>query len=152
MTREFTIRNGNNKFNVRFSKYFTFVLVICAIILAAGAIQQTTSYNILAIIVLGIGTAFCLYKSMITLYKVVFDMDTKQVPVDILQFDRIKHRHVIPFEVFEVRVKTNYLKRGVPTALCIYAIGKLLFKQEQAYGWSIDDLYDIEEFAMEVVR
>lgn len=152
MSREFTIRNGNNKFNVRFGKYFFFVLLICAIILAAGAIQQTTSYNIFAIIVLGIGTVFCLYKSMTTLYKIVFDMDTKQVSVDILQFDKIKYRHVIPFEVFEATVKTNYLKRGVPNALCIYANGKLLFKQEQAYGWSFDDLYDIEEFAKEVVR
>lgn len=152
MSREFTISNGNNKFNVRFGKYFTFVLVICAIILAAGAFQQTTSYNIFAIIVLAIGTAFCVYKSMTTLYKIVFDMDTRQVSVDILQFDRIKHRHVIPFEVFEATVKTNYLKRGVPNALCIYANGKLLFKQEQSYGWSFDDLYDIEEFAKKVVR
>ena len=152
MTREFTISNGNNKFSVRFGRYFFYVLLICAVILGAGAIRQTTDYNLIAVGVLIIGTAFCLYKSMNTLYKVVFDLDSRQVTVDILQFDKIKHRHVVPFEVFEAIVKTDYLQRGIPSALRIYANGKLLFKQGQSHDWTLEKLYDVEDYAKEFLR
>jgi hypothetical protein len=152
MHREFTISNRNDKFTVRFGRYFIFVLLICAVLLTVGAIRQSWDYNFLVIFVLVLGTVFCIYKSMTALYKIVFDMEARQVTVDILQFDKIKHRHIIPFEAFEVTVKTNYLKPGVPNVLRVYANGKLLIKQEQTFGWSTDDLYDIEDFAREVIR
>ncbi len=150
MHREFIISNHNDKFKVRFGRYFLFVLPFAAIVLAVGIYQQSSDWLIFPLVILLVGAAWCLFYTRSALYKIEFDGENRQVIVDILEFDKIKNRHIIPFEAFEASVHINLAMNGMPHVLLIYANNKLLYRQRQTYGWSYNDLYDIEEFTREI--
>lgn len=147
MQHEFVIGNNNHLYWVRFRKMsLPFVILLCLLLLFffRNGFNEAIMY-VGPLFLLLLGGLFLLPRRV--LYRVVFDRKTKQVTVDIAEFNRVKNRHVIPFEAFSAFTKYSIMGRDTLWFLHIYANNKQLYKQVTTYGWSLEDFYAIEDLS-----
>jgi hypothetical protein len=150
MRRELTISNKNHKFLVRFSRYFIYLLPFVVLFVVIGIWQKEFNWYVLPAIVLVACVAYCLYFTMTVLHKISFNYETGQVEVEILEFDRIKKRYSIPFEDFRAVARQRFRTKTIVTVLEIFANNKLIYTQPQTFGWTSQDLYNIQHATKEI--
>lgn len=148
MLVEFAIDTNHDRFRWRMIRYLLFPYSLAVLFIIVSFFYNPAVLLTYAVLVFFIGTIVAYKLTKKVLYKLSFDSETKQVTVDIVLFDELNKRYIIPFEAFQVRVNTTRTFRQRDTYVMeIYENQKCLYIQHNNCGWRRDDFYSIQDYA-----
>lgn len=83
------------------------------------------------------------------LFRVYFVDDTNSIKIEILKFDKIKATYLVKVEDFNVSIKKNFLSRYPPWVLVLYEKNKILYSQQEVFGWSYTDFLKFKQLIVQ---
>jgi len=144
---EIIINNGYQSFWKRFKRsYLNYFLLVSLgaflSILVSG--QDKTIWLIYFSFSIG-GFIYCIITTKTVLYRAVFVGESNSIKIEILKFDKIKVTYLVKAEDFNVSIKKNFLSRYPPWVLVLYERNKILYSQEEVFGWSYTDFLKFKQ-------
>lgn len=67
------------------------------------------------------------------------------VIVEILRYNKVKERHEINRQDFKLDIRRNFFSRYKPWVVILFEKNRIIFKQQEVYGWSHDDFLSIQK-------
>jgi hypothetical protein len=144
---EIKIDDKYRSFWSRFKRAYTnyFWVVTLASLLSYAFGNRNWSYAIAYFALLIAGSLYCLAFTRSVLYKIMLDELNQVVIVEILRYNKVKDRHEIDRQDFKVDIRRNFISRYKPWVVILFEKNRIIFKQQEVYGWSHDDFSSIQK-------
>lgn len=148
MLVEFIIDTSNDRWKWRMIRRLIFPYALGALFIGVSLFNNTIVLLAWAAVTFLVSTIWAYYQTRSVLYRLCFNNETNQVTVDVVLFDKLDKRFIIPFEAFHVKIYSVplYGTRYHRDVLEIYDNQKRLYKQYNICGWSRHDFEAIQEY------
>lgn len=141
------INDYYNFFWRRFKRSFKnyFLLISIGVFLHSVFEGWNKTVWMIYITLLVIGCIYCILITRTVLYKVTFSEKNREVEIQVLRYSTIRFTYVVKGDDFKVTIRRNFWSRYQPWVLKLYQQHRILYKQEEMFGWSYDNFLKIKQ-------